>query len=540
MIKKTKMSNQKLEWPSQILQALYNQHPYLILDDAKVVINDLQKNSDNRAENYTGIIYAIAGQNILQIPFVIKDGYLYPMDIIYDEATDQTIWLTKNNFYKLVFSQSALGNLSKGQTQTPQVNYTDTSNNNTSTSFPEMLDRAGLVYGDNIGKVVVAHIIPNGRLRNVEIYENMEKKATYNLPRAEVDKLLMLHGLKPDKEVISSGGFISNKVKLAEISFIESSQHEYTVHYLNGTSRKIKEETETVIPLTKTAKVNTENHVISLQELKPGQTVYLKYQNDQTEPLKIEKIAEEPSRAVIGYGLLSNMPFILRLVKTANHNQGFTLFNSNKHTLIIATPKVEIVKYEQKKQAQYKERQVFSKITDTNTIIMEQNHMRQPISPMQLSVKLASFGLNKDAINKIIGTISETKKLVIEEPEPPVKIASATSLLYAAKKILNKVAEIFSQNTKLANMLPDASTVINKLEATFDIEKDYKDIDAIVESTKQLINRLIAIYWNLLTTEDKQISIEIVRDAIDNLEQLRDNLEQFSYVKKFEPPSQIQ
>lgn len=534
MIKKVKLSTQKLEWPSQILQSLYNQHPYLILDDAKVVINDLQKTED-RSEVYTGIIYAIAGQNALQIPFVIADGYLYPMDIMYDQNTDELIWLTKPNFYKVIFGEMALATPTNRTPTDTQININDTTNSQLARSYPELLDRTGLVYGDAVGKVVVAHIIPQGRMRKVDFYEGLEKKASYKVARSDVDKLLELYGLKAPKETITNGGFVSNAKKLASYAWLEPVEKEYVIEYLNGTNRKVKEETYQYRLMNKTASL-TIDEAVAPDSIEVGKAYVIKFGDRMTEPIKIEKLAESKTDTIRGYGLITNIPVFLRFVKTAQ--DGYLLFSKDGNAVILASPSAKLVPHHLKKEASTNNNEVryFRHPEQPDVFIEKRRGDVNSLTTSELAIKLASYGLQKENIQEIIKTLKNTQNgFAVLEPERELKVASLKQIESKVKKSLKKIAETVQQQAPMMNAVPEIQLVTQKLEEQFAAAKDVKNLDALVEDIKTLIRRLIVIYWNLLVEKNQMIPVESVRNVIDELEKIRDILEQYVYVQKFEP-----
>lgn len=158
------LSPDKSEWPSMVIQALFNAHPYLVFDDAKIVINDLEQEREVR----DGVISIMVGGRVFQIPFVIKRGQLYPMDFFFDLETHDIYVLNKENFFKAIYATNNLGTPQEEQPQTPSVNINVTEN------VPQdpftQVDRLALL-NDSYGKVKVGMVQPVGRLRKVVIYE---------------------------------------------------------------------------------------------------------------------------------------------------------------------------------------------------------------------------------------------------------------------------------------------------------------------------------------------------------------------------------
>jgi len=484
---------------------------------------------------YTGIIYAIAGQNALQIPFVIADGYLYPMDIMYDESTDELIWLTKPNFYKVIFGEMALATPTNQRPTSTELSTNDTTNSQLARSYPELLDRTGLVYGDAVGKVVVAHIIPQGRMRKVEFYEGLEKKASYKVARSDVDKLLELYGLKAPKETIINGGFVTNATKLASYAWLEPVEKEYVIEYLDGTSRKVREETYQYRLLNKTASLMIEG-TVAPESLEVGKAYIIKSGNRMTEPIKIEKLAESKTGALVGYGLVTNIPVFLRFVKTAQ--QGYLLLSKDGNAIILASPSTELVLHHLKKEATMNKNEVqyFRHPEQPDMFIEKCRGDVNTLTASELAIKLASYGLQKENIQQIVKTLKNTQNgFAVLEPQREVKVASLKQLESKVKKSLKKIAETVQQQMSMANAVPEIQLVTQKLEEQFAAAKDIKNLDALVEDIKTLIRRLIVIYWNLLLEKNQMIPVESVRNVIDELEKIRDILEQYVYVQKFEP-----
>ncbi|MEM0369726.1 MAG: hypothetical protein QXE80_03405 [Pyrobaculum sp.] len=508
----------------------------MILDDAKVVINDLQKPSD-RSEVYTGVIYAIAGQNVLQIPFVIRDGYLYPMDIMYDEATDEIFWLTKPNFYKVIFGEIALGVPASKPPSSAEITFNDTTNSQLARSYPELLDRTGLVYGDAVGKVVVAHITPQGRMRKVDIYEGLEKKASYKVARSDVDKLLELHGLKAPKHVILDGGFVTNTTKVAQFVWLEPTEEEYVVEYLDGTSRKVKTETYRYHLFNKKASIKLDE-VLTPESIVVGKTYSIRHGNRVTEPIKIEKLAGDGS-AFFGHGLITSIPVFLRFVKTAQ--QGYLLLPKDGNAVILASPHVELSLHQFKKEAALGDNEVryFRHPQEPNMFLEKRAGETKTLTASELAIKLAGYGLGKDEIQEVVRVLKTTQSaLAVLEPRMEIKTGSLKQLQQDVRKSLKKVAETIEQQAQIANAVPEIKIVTQKLEEQFSAARDVKNLDALVEDIKTLIARLIVIYWNLLIDQNRMIPVESVRNVIDELEKIRDIIEQYVYVQKFEPKQQ--
>jgi hypothetical protein len=156
----------KSEWPSVILQALFNQHPYLVFDDAKVVINDLQTERDK----YDGMVTVLVAGRNFQIPFFIKNGKLYPMDFFFDTETKDVAVLTKENFFKAVLVGNRLGEVQEQQPQQPGVVEPRVNVREPNLDQFTQIDRLALL-NDDYGKVKVGMVKPEGRMRRVIIYE---------------------------------------------------------------------------------------------------------------------------------------------------------------------------------------------------------------------------------------------------------------------------------------------------------------------------------------------------------------------------------
>jgi hypothetical protein len=156
----------KTEWPSVILQALFNQHPYLVFDDAKVVINDLQTERDR----YDGMVTVIVAGRNFQIPFFIKNGKLYPMDFFFDAETKDVALLTKDNFFKAILIGNSVGNVQEQQPMQPDAVQPQVNVREPNLDPFTQIDRLALL-NDDYGKVKVGMVKPEGRMRRVIIYE---------------------------------------------------------------------------------------------------------------------------------------------------------------------------------------------------------------------------------------------------------------------------------------------------------------------------------------------------------------------------------
>lgn len=86
----------KDQWAATLLQALYNQHPYLIVDSAKVNINDYALD-----DGVIGIIYVTMQNHRFGIPCIIRNGEAYPFDILLLPNGNVEL-LNKNNYEKLI------------------------------------------------------------------------------------------------------------------------------------------------------------------------------------------------------------------------------------------------------------------------------------------------------------------------------------------------------------------------------------------------------------------------------------------------------
>ena len=90
-----KLPHMKEQWAASLLQGLYTQHPYLIVDSSKVIINDYALNDAELA-----IIYLSMQGQRFGAPTIIKDGEAYPFDLLLLPNGEVEV-LNRDNYEKI-------------------------------------------------------------------------------------------------------------------------------------------------------------------------------------------------------------------------------------------------------------------------------------------------------------------------------------------------------------------------------------------------------------------------------------------------------
>lgn len=91
-----KLPHMKEQWAASLLQGLYTQHPYLIVDSSKVIINDYALNDAELA-----IVYLTMQGQRFGAPTIIKDGEAYPFDILLLPNGEVEL-LNRDNYEKIL------------------------------------------------------------------------------------------------------------------------------------------------------------------------------------------------------------------------------------------------------------------------------------------------------------------------------------------------------------------------------------------------------------------------------------------------------
>jgi len=136
----------KNKWAASLLQGLYTQHPYLIVDSANVVINDFALNDINIA-----IVYLTMQGQRFGVPTIIKENKAYPFDVIFLPNGDVEV-LNKSNYERILAELL-----------------------NIAAPVPEQMNKNDLFIPKTHGRLPIDQIVSLHRMEKLSSYNNYDK-----------------------------------------------------------------------------------------------------------------------------------------------------------------------------------------------------------------------------------------------------------------------------------------------------------------------------------------------------------------------------